>query len=252
MCISNIRIEGRNIFKDPVIIELSNLNIITGFNHIEKYLIIDILKALHIKKIYDLDISNFYTNTLIFNLNINGKEIVYRTDSGRGSLIKGDLNLIPNIQMVDEEIPQENTYNWFYKITRSEVNKTFKNKSLYGICSLLNRTLKLNEGDIVLIRNIEDDLHPDIQKEVGVYICYLISRGVKVFIETNSIHILNSIRIQIKRKVLNIKEVKLIDFNKNRKRFIQFIEIKEGGIIEDWPRGFFDRLDKDFNELFPI
>ena len=78
--------------------------------------------------------------------------------------------------------------------------------------------------------------------------------GVQVFIETHSDHILNGIRISVKKQFLNNENVKLFFVEKaiEESRSIHKIQephILPNGRLDFWPDGFFDEWEKALDEI---
>lgn len=105
---------------------------------------------------------------------------------------------------------------------------------------------------LVLIENPEAHLHPAAQSKFAAFLAGIVSNGVQIILETHSDHMINGIRKAVRSGVLN-KQNALIYFFKqieNKKQDkVTSIEIDEKGNLTDWPRGFFDQLDDDFEEL---
>ena len=74
---------------------------------------------------------------------------------------------------------------------------------------------------------------------------------IQLFIETHSDHIINGLRVAVKKKLINKDKVYLNYFSKTAQKLssIKRIHVQPEGGLEDWPDGFFDEWDNLLNEL---
>jgi predicted ATPase len=113
-------------------------------------------------------------------------------------------------------------------------------------------------GDLLIIENPESNLHPEGQVQLGKLISLVADNDVQIIIETHSDHIINSVRMAIKKKLVQHEKVK-----------ISFLEIVKGGSISteklyteereitvlpngkviNPPKGFFDTWQNSLMEL---
>ncbi|MDM8550941.1 DUF3696 domain-containing protein [Desulfobacterales bacterium HSG2] len=63
---------------------------------------------------------------------------------------------------------------------------------------------------------------------------------------------MNGLRIAVKEKLLGHKEMNVIFFEGDKEYSIRKIPVIEGGKIINWPDGFFDQAEKDFERLHGI
>ncbi len=109
------------------------------------------------------------------------------------------------------------------------------------------------QGDMVIIENPEAHLHPKGQVAIGRFIACAAAAGVQVIIETHSDHVLNGIRLAVKKKEAKPDQVKLnFVVNDDSEEGAQIISptILPNGRIDIWPEGFFDEYDNTLAELF--
>ncbi len=103
-------------------------------------------------------------------------------------------------------------------------------------------------GGLFIVENPEAHLHPAGQSRIGVFLAWLVGRGVQVILETHSDHVLNGIRRAI-------GEYNYLDHDKAVLHFFDSIESDHiavhelhftsiGGVSE-WPPGFFDQYQID-------
>lgn len=105
-------------------------------------------------------------------------------------------------------------------------------------------------GDLLIIENPEAHLHPQAQSEMGRFLARVASSGIQVIIETHSDHILNGIRIGVRRGEITSNEISLQFFTNSEEKRVITPELNSEGYINVWPDGFFDQMEKDLMELF--
>jgi len=107
-------------------------------------------------------------------------------------------------------------------------------------------------GEILIVENPEAHLHPKAQSRLAQFLAKVSNCGVQVFIESHSDHILNALRIAVLDNVLNHEDLKILYFQHKTESPVVEIPVQPDGSIEEWPEGFFDQMDKDFERLFGI
>jgi len=108
------------------------------------------------------------------------------------------------------------------------------------------------QGEILIVENPEAHLHPKAQSRLAKFLAKVSSCGVQVFVESHSDHILNALRIAVLDKILNHEDLKILYFQQKNEPPVVEIPVQPDGGIEEWPEGFFDQMDKDFERLFGI
>ncbi|EDX75164.1 hypothetical protein MC7420_2168 [Coleofasciculus chthonoplastes PCC 7420] len=108
------------------------------------------------------------------------------------------------------------------------------------------------EGEMLIVENPEAHLHPKAQSRLAKFLAQVSSCGVQVFMESHSDHILNALRIAVLDKILNHEDLKILYFQQKPKQPVVEIPVQPDGGIEEWPEGFFDQMDKDFERLFGL
>ncbi len=123
------------------------------------------------------------------------------------------------------------------------------------IIPIIVAILKAKSGDLIILENPEAHLHPKGQRKMGALIAKACAGGVQIILETHSDHLLNGIRLAVKRKEIDRSLIKLNYFYRYLKEK-QIIHTKsspvilDDGSLSDWPEGFFDEWDKAIDELF--
>ncbi len=105
---------------------------------------------------------------------------------------------------------------------------------------------------VLIVENPEAHLHPAAQSEMGQFLARVAATGVQVIVETHSDHILNGMRLAVKRKLLLPDDVSIQFFVRGEKdtgNQVLAPKIDADGRIDLWPEGFFDQIEKDLLEL---
>lgn len=125
----------------------------------------------------------------------------------------------------------------------------------YGITHVLpviTLILKASPGDTLIIENPESQLHPSAQVRLGRLISLAAMSGVQLLIETHSDHIINSLRVSCKEKVVSPEKVHIYYLSKSESSLssnVKFIKMDNEGSISSWPIGFFDEWEKQLDKL---
>lgn len=111
--------------------------------------------------------------------------------------------------------------------------------------------LSAQPNDILIIENPETHLHPRGQSRLSCLFALAAENGIQLFIETHSDHIVNGLRVAVKKKMIDKEKVFLNYFSKTSQKLsnIKRIHVQPEGGLEDWPDGFFDEWDNLLNEL---
>lgn len=160
----------------------------------------------------------------------------------------------PNIKINIHNIENSNLSQLNYYCMDSEKSNQYRPINVgFGITYVLpiiTALIKANPNTTLILENPEAHLHPKGQRKMGELIAETAKRGVQIFLETHSDHILNGIRIAVKNKVLNNDKIKLFYFClKNNKHSVESPQILEDGRLNYWPEGFFDEWENALNEI---
>jgi predicted ATPase len=108
------------------------------------------------------------------------------------------------------------------------------------------------ENGLVLIENPEAHLHPAAQSKFAAFLAQVVASGVQVVLETHSDHIINGVRKAVRAGIINEQNALIYFFRQVESAEqvkVTRIEIDRKGNLTDWPKGFFDQLDEDFDAL---
>jgi predicted ATPase len=114
--------------------------------------------------------------------------------------------------------------------------------------------LKANAGDLLILENPESHLHPKGQSKIGSLIAYAAQSGIQVILETHSDHIINGIRVAIKKKKLEKNNVKIFFFERymddtDVQTIVHDISVDKNGELSNYPKGFLDEWDEQLANL---
>lgn len=111
--------------------------------------------------------------------------------------------------------------------------------------------LAARPGDVLLIENPEVHLHPRAQQGIGILLAETASSGVQVVLETHSDHVLNGVRLAVKREKLAATDVRVHFFAHRPGQAAAPVSptMDADGRLDSWPEGFFDQFDFALAEL---
>ena len=116
------------------------------------------------------------------------------------------------------------------------------------VLPILVAGLTAAEGEILIVENPEAHLHPRAQSVLGKFMAWIARyRGVQLFVETHSEHIVNSFRVLTAQETLTPDDVNILFFDEHYEHFAERIEVDEKGHIHDWPEYFFDQEERDLD-----
>lgn len=119
---------------------------------------------------------------------------------------------------------------------------------------VLVAVLSSKPGTLIILENPEAHLHPRGQAEIGKMLAIAAANGIQIIAETHSDHILNGVRVAVKKGLISPGQVSLLFFQgevieDQFKHYILNPRIDENGRIDQWPEGFFDEWDRQLSEL---
>jgi predicted ATPase len=120
------------------------------------------------------------------------------------------------------------------------------------ILSIVVTALIAKENDIVIIENPEAHLHPEAQTRLTFLLAKLGARGVQVFVETHSEHVISGFRLAALKKeyALNNEDVRIFFFDYDFNMIP--LKIEPNGKIPGWPDRFFDQYQQELAEILKL
>ena len=124
----------------------------------------------------------------------------------------------------------------------------------FGISQLLPIIVEgiyAREGSILLIEQPEIHLHPRLQAALADFFIDIANEGKQVIVETHSEHIILRLQRRIAENKLSNNNVIIYYFEPSEEGTkITPVEMNEYGVIEKWPKGFFEEdLDESYSIL---
>jgi len=117
--------------------------------------------------------------------------------------------------------------------------------------------LSAGPGSLILLENPEAHLHPRGQSAMAALIARAAASGAQLVVETHSDHVLNGVRLAVKRGVLKGRQTAIHYVDRERSAApdrlpavrIQSPVIGDDGMLSTWPDGFFDEWENALDQL---
>lgn len=192
---------------------------------------------------------------------VQNKEVIFGNKNKTTLLdqVKAWLDMIsPGVSPVININPLSRTAELNYEyIEGREKTNSYKSVNVgFGITYVLPIVVGLvsaKSGDTFLIENPEAHIHPRGQRMLGELIAAAGAGGVQVILETHSDHVLNGIRVAVKKEKLEPEKTGLFYFYKDiedsYKHRVICPVLDKNGRLDQWPEGFFDEWDNALLEL---
>jgi predicted ATPase len=115
----------------------------------------------------------------------------------------------------------------------------------FGIPYVLPTIVELlvaQPGDLVILENPESHLHPRGQAAIAQLVARVAAHGTQVICESHSDHIINGVRLAVKRGTLDAHELLVSYFDKDEylDTHIHHIEVDSKGALSSYPDGLLD------------
>jgi len=114
--------------------------------------------------------------------------------------------------------------------------------------------LSIKKDKLIIIENPESHIHPRGQVELGKLISLAAKSGAQIFVETHSDHIINGIRLSVKEKLIDKKEVCIFNFEKittddEQYSIANIINVDDKGELSEYPNNFMDEWSNQMLKL---
>lgn len=163
--------------------------------------------------------------------------------------------ICPGVSVEAEEIAQTDTVRLSYRFGSgiSGSNPYRPTNVGFGLTYTLPIVLACliaRPGGLILLENPEAHLHPRGQTQIAFLAAHAAQAGAQLVLETHSDHVLNGVRLAVKRGVLAPEEVAVHYFHREAGE-VQITTPKVGpdGMLSAWPEGFFDEWDAALDAL---
>lgn len=160
----------------------------------------------------------------------------------RAESLSGTDEVLLQFQFVGQELGFESGY---YRPTHVGFGLTYS-------LPILVACLAVPAGALLLVENPEAHIHPQGQVKLGELLALCAADGVQVIVETHSDHVLNGIRLAVKKSYLAPNDVRLCYFTRDVTKgdcYLELPSILRDGQLTNWPTGFFDQWEKSLDAL---
>lgn len=164
--------------------------------------------------------------------------------------------ICPGVRIEAAVIEQTDLVRLGYRFTRTgQIPTEYRRPTNVGfgltyVLPIVVACLTARPGSMLLLENPEAHVHPQGQSAMARLTCAASAAGAQVVVETHSDHILNGVRLVVKRAMLRPDEVILHYFQRDDDEIgILSPVIGLDGMLSQWPVGFFDEWDRSLDQL---
>mgnify|MGYP000873384534 CR=1 FL=1 len=269
--IKSITLQHFKCFKERRTIEFSSVNLLTGENNTGKHTVLcaimavkDFLKKEEVSKegLYVMkSLENYRCNAEPFKDPVVGINIpdpnrlneelanLYFISPYRGEN-RGVYDKLPKIEEVLFDKPEH-----IKKFIGNCDDKTDLRYEGIGYKCVRNITKAMylaEENSIVMIEYPEIGIHPSVlSKLIDFIIKKSTEKKIQLFIKTNSVYVINELRIAVINELVDNKDVRILDFRREELETpnITEISIDNNGNISYYPDGFMEEYGKQMSKL---
>lgn len=110
------------------------------------------------------------------------------------------------------------------------------------VLPLIVALLTADQDGLLIIENPESHLHPKGQEGLAKLMAKVAARGTQIICESHSDHIINGIRVAVKRQILSSEELSVLyfDHDDDQLSHVTEIEIDSKGNLSEYPSGLLD------------
>lgn len=269
--IKSITLQHFKCFKELRTIKFSNVNLLTGENNTGKHTVLcaitavkDFLKKEKISKegLYIIkSLENYRCNAEPFknpvvainipNPNSLNEELanLYFISPYRGEN-RGVYDKLPMIEEVLFDKPEH--IKKFIGNCDDKTDMRYEGIGYKCVRDITKAMYLAKENSIVMIEYPEIGIHPSVlSKLIEFIIKKSIEKKIQLFIKTNSDYIINGLRIAIVDKLIDNKNVRILNFSRENLETpnITEINIDNNGNLSSYPDGLLDEYGKQMSNL---
>lgn len=200
------------------------------------------------------------SNTALHHPNSKSNTLAHELDAWMGEISPGTRIVsreLPEIDLVKMSIQFE-AKTKEDGLTRKEYSNEYAPINVgFGIPYVLPLILMIlisEPGDLILVENPESHLHPKGQAELGRLLSLAAESGVQIFCETHSDHIINGVRVAVKKRMIDKNHVKMFYFDKKENATLETqvteINVDKNGELDQYPKGLLDEWGNLMAQLF--
>jgi len=147
------------------------------------------------------------------------------------------------------------TYGFLTQGAYTDFKPTNVGFGLTYVLPIVTAALMLETGGLLIVENPESHLHPKGQSKLAQLCAKAAAAGIQIILETHSDHILNGLRVAIRKKESIAPEDSTVYFfardytSATLEPIVTPVFIDESGRLDSWPEGFFDEWDKQLDLL---
>jgi predicted ATPase len=164
--------------------------------------------------------------------------------------------ICPGVQVRAEAIDRTDLARLGYRfahtgqVTSEQRRPTNVGFGLTYVLPVVIACLTVQPGALLLLENPEAHIHPQGQSAMARLTCAAAAAGAQVVVETHSDHILNGVRLAVKRGQVSNEDV-ILQFFRRQDGRIEVVTpgIGPDGMLSQWPEGFFDEWDRSLDQL---
>jgi predicted ATPase len=184
---------------------------------------------------------------------------VFAATSRLGDQVAGWLQRIsPGVHLSAQQVPGTDEVALKYQyfgVERGRSNSYRPTHVGFGLTyslPIVVAALSAPAGSLLLIENPEAHLHPSGQVWIGALLALCAADGVQLLVETHSDHLLNGVRLAVKRGDVSSDLTRFCYFVRDLNTgdsFTQVPSLLPDGQMSNWPDGFFDEWTKSLDAL---
>lgn len=158
------------------------------------------------------------------------------------------------LNATEELVKQEAYLHISYDMQKLAMERISPVNTGYGISYVLPIIVALlaaGDDDMLLIENPESHLHPKGQTAMAELMALVAAHGTQIICESHSDHIINGVRVAVKKSKLNNEDLVVAYFDKddNQITHVDVIDVDSKGNLKNYPKGLLDEWGNAMTEL---